>query len=173
MQFLAPLWFAFWRRFYGANKPWFPSSLDRVMGYSVPLALGTVFLFPIHTIQFWWTDLYVVVLSAAWWAGISLTNASPYWKMMTAEDWLLMAANGFLVTFPVGAVVALVFFLCHPFNQWVPALVMLSGILTAPGYWLGWQLPTVSGNWLNRGTDWGELLGWFFIGSTFLRARTL
>jgi len=167
MNLLFPLWFGFWRRFYGANKPWFPSSENRILGYSVPLAVATCFLFPIHGNLF--SHIFYVILSIfAFWIGISLVHYAEYWNVKTKKDWLMMALNGLLLTAPMGIVLGVI-----QSSALAGLICGMSGILIAPGYWLGWKMPTLNKTFLNKGTEWGEVLGHILIGLVFAGVKSL
>lgn len=151
------------RRFYGAEKPWFPSDLNRLFGYAVPLAIVSMFFAPLPG-SIGWSAAIFGWLIVAHWGGISLVDYDKYWRVETPQDWRMMAWNGSLLMLPAGVVLLLASFL--PGNApsaWHAILWVFSGILMAPGYWFGWRMPTLNKEYLNRGTEWGEILGHAFI----------
>lgn len=155
--FLIP-WFAFWRRFYGAAKGDFP--LNRVIGYAVPLALSVAIAFPVSYNPFY-QIVYQLALVLAFWLGMSAVSYAEYWNMKTPKDWLMMGWNGFLLMLPVGV---LLLFKSITFG----CVIGLCGAITLPiGYWLGWKMPTVNQKYLNKGTEWGEILSGVIIGLFF------
>jgi len=168
MNLLLPLWFGFWRRFYGANKnPWFPSAENRIAGYSLPLAMATFLMFPLDDYAIY-QAAYMAALCMAFWAGISMVKYAKYWEVKTAKDWLMMALNGLLLTAPMGIVLGVI-----QSSALVGLICGMSGILIAPGYWLGWKMPTLNKTFLNKGTEWGEVLGHILIGLVFAGVKSL
>lgn len=166
MNFLLAPIFGIARRFYGAKKPWFPSSLNRLVGYALPVALTAGWMIHPHHVRFLYDWIYLLVSLLAIWGGMGLTDYSSYWKVQSWSDWKGMMIEGIFVTAPVGLLITVV--------SWKSAILCaLSGILIAPGYWLGWRMPTINTKFLNKGTEWGELLSWTLIGLTFALAGTL
>lgn len=158
MSIIISIWFGFFRRFYGAEKPGFPA--NRFLGYALPLAFATYFLYPAQY-AIWLNIIYLLALCAAFFIGISLVKYSDYWFVASVKDWYMMAYNGLLITLPVGIILS-----AYSFKTAI--VCSLSGILIAPAYWLGWKLPTLNKNYLNKGTEWGEFLGHALIGIVFV-----
>lgn len=168
MHWILALWFGFWRRFYGANKPWFPAAENSTVGYALPMAAVTFLIFPFYALAHW-QAVYFAALALAWWGGIRLTDYSSYWAMMNWTDAKGMMIEGVFITAPVGLVLAILAGITQSWGMAGAALACaLSGALIAPGYWIGWRLPTVQNPWLMKGTPWGEFVSWALIGSVFI-----
>lgn len=156
MHWILIPWFSFWRRFYGTDKGDF--KFNRILCWAIPLGASLFFKFPVDNL--FYQIGYGLLLMSAFYAGMSLVHYSPYWNMKTLKDWYMMAWNGLLLTAPVGLILlwdypsAGVFF-------------GLCGAVALPvGYYLGWKLPTLNAKYLNRGTEWGEVLSGALMGLT-------
>lgn len=149
-------WFAFWRRFYGADKGDFP--FNRFLGYSLPLGLSLWIAFPLHK-EIWQQALYFIALIGSLYIGMSLVKYAKYWNVKTLEDWIMMAVNGMFLMLPTGLVLGF-------YDPMVGVGVGLSGVFGLPtGYWLSWKIPTIHKKYLKQGTEWGEVLSSGIIGT--------
>jgi hypothetical protein len=126
--------------------------------YGFPLGTATYFAFPIEYGQ-WIQAAYFLSLILAWWVAICLMNYADYWHMKTKKDWLYMAFYGSVLALPAD----IIFLIVKGWEMFI--VVLLGGAAALPiGYWLGWKTPTVNKQFLNQGTEWGEIYSGALLG---------
>jgi hypothetical protein len=135
--------------------------LARLLLWAIPLAATVAFSSAVFEYEI--EICYVGALIVAAFGGACIAAWGKYDTIPTAWNPLMLTLQGLLYVGPVAVIAALLSFK-------LGAYLLIGGILIAPCYWLGWQIPsTLKG--FERGIPiaeliYGAVLGLFtFLGS--------
>lgn len=154
MIFLVPPVLAVLFLMRGKHHDWLGTQGSRILFWAGPFGMLLFSIFPVYY-SAPWQLAYLIGLVFSLWLGLVLAKYSKYWFMKSKQDYIMMGLNGIIITLPAGLLLAI--------SSWCAVVFVFSGVLMAPAYAIGWKLPALA-SWLNKGTQWGELLTGLFIG---------